>query len=191
MDVPEQLQATKDLLIHSLPSHSREQAPPVQQELMKEFVDRFGRAHAAPASKVSEEQFIDRVRRFFASPAFGLAAAAVLLLGLLVPQLVDRSRDVPETFRATSRSTVSDRVPRIVFIGEAPEFDSEVLDPTSLVSANDLESALFELDPKVVIDFNADTLSVFNRDGETTFTGVLPKSPEDLPAAIAAALTQL
>ena len=45
--------------------------------------------------------------------------------------------------------------------------------------------------PKVVVDFNAGTLSVFNHEGETCFTGALPKSPEDLPATIGAALTQL
>jgi len=42
----------------------------------------------------------------------------------------------------------------------------------------------------LVIDFNAGTLSVYNRAGEKTFSEALPKSPEDLPAAIAAALTQ-
>jgi len=142
-----------------------------------------------------EVKFIEKVRRFSASPAFGLAAA-VLLLGLLVPQLVDRSQDGPETFRATGDAAVSEHVSRIVFVGEGAEFvsaveSSEIFDPTSLVTANDTDSALFQPDPKVVIDFNAGTLSVFNREGEKTFSEDLPKDPNDLPAAIAAALTQL
>jgi len=35
-EVPEQLQATRDLLIHSLPSHPQEVVPPVPQGLMEE-----------------------------------------------------------------------------------------------------------------------------------------------------------
>jgi len=196
IEVPEQLQATKDLLIHSLPAHSQEQAPPVPQELMQDFAERFAPQQAAPAPKVVEGQLFDKVRRFFASPAFGLSAAAVLLLGLLVPQLVDRSQDGPETFRAAGDTAVFEHVSRIVFVGSGAEYvaaveSSEVFEPTSLVSAADVDSAMFQSDPKVVIDFNAGTLSVFNRDGEKTFTEALPKDPNDLPAAIAAALTQL
>lgn len=196
VEVPEQLQATKDLLIHSLPSHPQEAAPPVPQQLMQEFSERFAPQQAAPAPKVVEGQFIDKVRRFFASPAFGLSAAAVLLLGLLVPQLINRSQDGQETFRGAGDAVQSDHISRIVFIGEGPEFvsaveSSEIFEPTSLVTANDLDSALFQPDPKVVINFNAGTLSVFNREGEMTFSEELPKDPNDLPAAIAAALTQI
>jgi hypothetical protein len=196
IEVPEKLQATKDRLIHSLSSHPEEVAPPVPQRLMEDFSERFAPAQVAPASQVVEGKLVDKVRRFFSSPAFGLAAAAVLLLGLLVPQLVERSKDGPETFRAAGDAPVADHVSRIVFVGNGEEFvaaveSSEVFEPTSLVTANDLESALFEPDPKVVVDFNAGTLCVFNRDGEKTFTEDLPKDPSDLPAAIAAALTQL
>jgi hypothetical protein len=163
---------------------------------MEDFAERFGPAQAAPVAEVVEERFVDKVRRFFSSPAFGLAAAAVLLLGLLVPQLVDRSKDGPETFRAAGDAAESDHVSRIIFVGDGAEFvaaveSSEVFEPTSLVTASDLDSALFEPDPKVVIDFGAGTLSVYSGDGERTFSEALPKSPEDLPAAIAAALTQL
>lgn len=196
IEVSERLQATRDLLIQSLPSHPQEVAPPVSQGLMEDFAERFGPAQAAPAAKVAEERLVDKVRRFFASPAFGLAAAAVLLLGLLVPQLVDRSKDGPETFRAGGDAAVSDHVSRIIFVGDGAEFvaaveSSEVFEPTSLVTASDLESALFQPDPKVVIDFDAGTLSVYDAGGEKTFSEVLPKDPNDLPAAIAAALTQL
>ncbi len=64
IEVPEQLQATKDLLIHSLPAHSQEQAPPVPEALMQDFAERFAPQQAAPAPKVVEGQFIDKVQQW-------------------------------------------------------------------------------------------------------------------------------
>ena len=129
-EVPEQLQATRDRLIHSLPSHPQEVAPPVPQRLMEDFSERFAPAPAAPAAaERAESGLVDKVRRFFASPAFGLAAAAMLVLGLLVPQLVDRSQDGPETFRAAGDTPATEYVSRIVFI--ASFLTSKAICPSS------------------------------------------------------------
>src|SRR5688572_25489596 len=92
MDLSPHLHPTRDLLLRSLPTHDREQAPPMPAGLAEELMARF-ESQPTQAFEVLPESFFAKLRGFLATPGFGLAAAAVAVVGLAVPMISGPDKD--------------------------------------------------------------------------------------------------
>lgn len=188
LDLPNHLHSTRDLLMRSLVMHP-EPAPAMPAGLATDLSARFVKSRtAAPA--VAPLSWMEKVRGLFASPAFGLVAAAVVVLGVAIPMIPASS-----TFRGQDTALTAEAV-RIVFVGENPDVVSHVkasgnFEPSaisSVVSATD-SSAISG--PAVIVDFRQNSLTAIDREGKTVHRADLPGDVAGATEAIGLAVTRL
>lgn len=193
MDLPPHLHATRDLLMRSLPVHAHEQAPPMPAGLSDELLMRFEPRASLVMTTTEPASFFSRVRGFFATPGFGLAAAAVVVLGLGVPLLSHQDR--PDTFRGGNPGATASVGTAICFVGSNKSLQSAIEKSGSFeVSAFRSGSASEVLalsGPKVIIDFTAGTITAYNAEGEVVHSAKLPDQSSRAAGAVADAVSRL
>ncbi|WP_035615159.1 hypothetical protein [Haloferula sp. BvORR071] len=188
MELSPHLHSTRDLLMRSLPAHNSEQAPPMPEGLVNDLLSRF----APPTVIVTRpESFFSKLRNFVATPGFGIAATAVVLLGVGMP-ILSKSR---EPFRGNV-PVQSDESVGICFVGRNLELQSAIeksgsFDVSAFRSATTREAANAMSGAKVVVDFGDDTITAYDSAGGVKYKAKLPDDPVRVASAVADVVSRL
>jgi hypothetical protein len=193
LELPEHLHSTRDLLLSSLPAHPLEKAPSMPAGLADDLMARFApKTIVTPV--VGKASLFERLRAFLATPAFGIAAAAVVVLGVAAPMI---SKPVArETFRGADSSAVAGGSVTILFVGTNSALQSAIensgnFEASAFRSAVDLASVQDVAGPKVVINFNAGKIHAIDASGSEAYSARLPGAAEKVAAAVADAVSRL
>ncbi len=193
-DLPKALESTRNLLAGSLQLHATEQAPSAPGDLLNDLGRRFSSAQSV-AAPLQSRSWLAGIQSFIARPAFGMAALAIVILGISVPSLT-RSNSTPAGggFRGAVTAPTQSRNLSIILI-QAPtgvqsslensgDFESGVIFSTPSSKAN-------ASGPRILVDFVTSTISALNASDESIYTAPLPADAADLSAAIATAVSRL
>lgn len=192
-ELPQNLTATRDLLAGSLQLHATERAPEVPADLLNDLVRRFN-AEPVTRAAVQSRSWFEAVQSFIARPAFGMAALAIVVLGVSLPQLID-SNSSPATgsFRGAVDTTPARPSVRI-FLIQSPDGYQQALESLGDFES-DMISAVSSSDsitgPRILVDFVALTITAVNASDEKIHTAPLPMGAEEISAAIATAISRL
>ncbi|WP_367873885.1 hypothetical protein [Luteolibacter sp. Populi] len=191
MDLPPHLHSTRNLLMRSLPAHGQEQAPPMPAGLADDLLARFAPKSVVIARPVS---LFGKARTFLATPGFGLAATAVVLLGIGVPMLSGPSRQ--ETFRGANLAGAASEGPGICFVGRNAALQSAIeksgsFEISAFRSASNRETALALSGSKVVVDFTTDTITAYDAEGNEVHSAKIPDQEVRVAGAVADAVSRL
>lgn len=194
LELPEHLHSTRDLLLRSLPAHPFEQAPAMPAGLADELMARFA-PEAAPVTLVGRMSLTDKLRAFLATPGFGLAAAAVVLIGVAMP-LISQPERRKETFRGGESTAIAGDAVSIVFVGTNSSLQSVVensgnFEVSAFRSAPDLAGAMAVGGAKVVVDFSTRKISALDSEGREIHSAKIPGEAEKVAAAVADAVSHL
>jgi len=195
MDLPPHLHATRDLLMRSLPAYSLEQAPPMPAGLADELMQRFEpRAKAAAITATTPASIFSKLRAFLATPGFGMAATAVVVLGLGIPLL--SNKDGKEVTRGVYSPPQETDGIAICFVGRDKELQSAIeksglFEGSAFRSATTSDTALALSGAKVVVDFGANTITAYKADGSVAHSVKIPDQPARVAGAVADAVSLL
>ena len=188
LDLPKNLESTRNLLAGSLQLHATEQAPALPGDLLSDLSNRFS---ITPAAAIPQRSWFETVQSFIARPAFGMAALAIVILGISVPRMIDSTRPTGG-FRGAISPTTETRNIRIILIQSPAGFQQ------ALTNVGDVESDMISsatsrdsvTGPRILVDFAASTITALNASDEQIHTAPLPKDAEEISAAIATALSR-
>lgn len=190
LELPAHLQPTADILRNSLMFRSDEKAPALPAGLFEDVAARFETRAALPVRPAKVSLFA-RIQSFVSTPAFGMAAAALVIVAFVLPMALKTSGNNENTgFRGGSSDTAATVSASIVLIGAPQDIVS------SLGNSGDFEKgSIFTSDTasgaKVIVDFHSTTITAITADGQSVHTAELPGDNADLSAAIAEALSKL
>jgi hypothetical protein len=187
IELPAHLQQTADILRNSLMLRADETAPALPAGLFDDMAARFDTSTALPAqpNKVS---LFSKIQSFISAPAFGMAAAALVILAVVLPMAVNTSENTG--FRGGSSDNAATVSSSIVLLGAPQDIVS------SLGNSGDFEKgSLFTADTasgaKVIVDFNDAKITAITAGGQSVHTAALPSDKAALSDAIAEALSKL
>lgn len=189
IELPANLHRTADILRNSMMIHSSNTAPALPADLFEDLASRFAAPATAPAREV-KVSFFEKARSFFSTPAFGMAGAALVILAVALPSVLNTSDSSgTANFRGNPINVEATASASIVLIGASEELVS------SLGTSGDFEKgAILTADTasgaKVVVDFNSSTITAITAEGETVHSAALPADKADLSAAVAEALSK-
>jgi hypothetical protein len=192
-DLPQNLAATRELLAGSLQLHATERAPAIPPDLLNDLSRRFNTAPVSAAS-VQSRSWFEAVQSFIARPAFGMAALAIVVFGISVPQMIDSSSTRSGgSFRGAVSTTAATPNIRIILIQSPAGFQQ------ALANFGDFESDMISsatssdsiTGPRILVDFVSSTITAVNASDEKIHTAPLPKDAEEISAAIATAVSRL
>lgn len=195
LELPERLLATRDVLMRSLPTHPLEKAPAMPAGLAADLAARFApKASVAPVT-VSVSWF-ERVRAFLATPGFGAAAAAVVVLGVAAPLMMNKDKAPAESFRGGETVVAAGDAVRIIFAGENAAVRSAVtaagdFESSAMSGVADAAAAKTVAGPKVVVDFTAGTITGYDAQGAEVRSEKLPADAAKVSGAIADVVSRL
>jgi hypothetical protein len=189
--LPKNLEPTRDLLAGSLQLHASEQAPALPGDLLDDLASRFSTTPAT-AAPVRQRSWLAKVQSFIARPAFGMAALALVILGISVPRMIDSTRPTGG-FRGSISPTAEAHNIRIILIQSPAGFQQ------ALANVGDFESSMISsatssdsiTGPRILVDFATSTIIALNASDEQIHTAPLPKDAEEISAAIATAVSRL
>ena len=188
MILPSDLQQTAEILRKSLVPRNDGNAPAVPAGLLDDLTARFGKnSHVIASREISRFRGI---RSFVSTPAFGLAAAALVILTVALPPALRISGGTATAFRGGSAETAAPTSTSIVLIG-APRGIAESLGESGDFEKGSILTADNAPGSKVVVDFNESTITSVAADGQPLHTAGLPADRAELSAAIAEALSKL
>jgi hypothetical protein len=195
LELPERLHSTRDLLMRSLPVHAHEKAPAMPADLADDLMARFAPKKTVVTRVVGKTSLLEKVRAFLATPAFGVAAAAVVMLGVAAPMISDKPA-AQETFRGADSTAVAAKAVTVLFVGTNRALQSAVensgnFEPSAFRSAVDLASAQEVAGPKVVIDFNTEKIHAVDASGAETYSTRIPAETDKVAGAVADAVSRL
>ncbi len=192
LELPQNLQSTRDLLAGSLQMHATEKAPALPGEL---FDDMFRRFNPAPSVAVAVESksWFAAVQSFISRPAFGVAAFAVVVLGLALPNMMAPTTSSSAFRGAVPTETDTDGV-RIVLVKAPADIQKAIEDSGDFekgaISSVEM-TASSEKGPRVLVDFEASTIIAIDVNGQTIHESALPKDANEISSAIALAVSKL
>ncbi len=162
-------------------------------DLLTDLTNRF----EAPAPAAVQTPFLSwfaKIQSFVARPAFGVAALAVVILGLALPRMMAPA-PVASGFRGAATAATPNESVRILLV-QAPadivsslensgDFETAAISAVSSLPAADSSSA------RVIVNFETSEISAIAADGTIISTDALPADPVALSAAIAIAVSRL
>jgi hypothetical protein len=193
-DFPKTLESTRSLLNGSLQLHATEQAPSVPGDLLNDLARRFSSTQAV-AAPIQSRSWLAAVQSFLARPAFGMAALAVVIIGISVPSLI-QSKSTPAggSFRGATTTLAESKNLSIILIQapsgvlgtleESGDFEKGIISSTS-------SSQVSASGPKILVDYGNSTITAVNASSEQVYTAPLPADAADLSDAIATAVSRL
>ncbi len=190
IELPAHLQPTADILRNSLMLRADDKAPALPAGLFEDLAARFETSAVLPARPTKVSLFA-KIQSFISTPAFGMSAAALVILAVVLPTALKTSDNSENTsFRGGSGDIGATVSSSIVLIGAPQDIVS------SLGNSGDFEKgSIFTTDTasgaKVIVDFNAATITAITADGQSVHTAELPSDKAALSAAIAEALSKL
>jgi hypothetical protein len=193
-DLPRALESTRNLLAGSLQLHATEQAPSVPGDLLNDLGRRFNSTQSVVAP-IQSRSWLAAVQSFIARPAFGMAALAIVILGISVPSLTrSNSTSASGGFRGAVTGTGTSQNLSVILI-QAPSGVQN-----SLENSGDFENGVISsaqssktssTGPRILVNFVTSTISALNASDEEVYTAPLPADAADLSAAIATAVSRL
>jgi len=189
LDLPAKLESTRCLLAGSLQLHATEQAPAVPVDLLNDLTRRFNTAPVAAAT-LQPRSWFAAVQSFIARPAFGVAALAIVILGISLPRMIDSTPTRSSGgFRGTVSPTQENRNIRIILIQAPAGFEQTLAGEieSSMISSATSSENITGL--RVLVDFVTSTITALNASDEMVHTAPLPKDAEEISAAIAKAVS--
>lgn len=194
LDLPPQLEPIRRILEGSLRLRASESAPSLPVGLLDDLNQRFAsqRIVIEPRRQVA---WGAKLRRLVATPAFGLAAAAMLVFGVVTPFVSQFSG--PETadgFRGATGAVGAEAM--IVLVHSPADLENTLahsgqFEADSIVSAGDMDAALQIPGAKVILDFESATVVALDNQGNTVHASGLPANLADLTLTVADALSHL
>lgn len=193
-ELPQNLESTRNLLAGSLQMHATEHAPTLPSDLLNDLSQRFNSAPVVMASGHTRSWFAT-LQSFVARPAFGVAALALVILGISVPNMIHSGTTHSSGgFRGAVTTTAKSQNLHIILIQAPSGFQK------SLEAEGDFESGAISstqssaetaTGPRILVDFASSTITAINSSDEKIHTAPLPENPADISAAIATAVSHL
>ena len=197
IELPQHLQATADLLSGSLQRHSQDTAPPIPRGLADDLSSRFAPASPAPAVQSSKVSWFEKARSFVATPAFGLAAAAMVVLGFFTPALMTPAQvgTPTESFRGSHVVHTSSNA-SIVLITDNSETrrlleESGLFDMSIVIETSDPLVAATISTAKLLVDVKGGAMVAYNAESREVLADHLPDDPSRIAERIALAFGAL
>ncbi len=190
LELPADLQPTADILRNSLMLRADEKTPALPADLFHDLAARFETSAAIPA-RLAKVSLFAKIQSFVSAPAFGMSAAALVILAVVLPTILKTSDGSGTTnFRGGSAEIEATASPAIVLIGAPQDIVS------TLGNSGDFEKgSIFTTDTasgaKVIVDFNSSTITAITEDGQSIHTAGLPADNTALSTVIAEALSKL
>ncbi|MCH7227695.1 hypothetical protein [Haloferula sp. A504] len=188
------LESIRRILEGSLRLKPDEPVPSVPAGLLHDLNQRFATQRIV-IEPSRQRRWLASLRGLVRTPAFGLAAAALIVFGVLTPIVGhDRGRTNAESFRGVSTPVSA---PTMIVLVDSPAGLADTLahsrsfEADSVVAVTDLASADQIAAPKVVLNFTDATLAAINDQGYVVHTAPLPKSIAELSLLVADALSHL
>lgn len=195
LDLPHHLHATRDLLTASMRTHSSEQAPALPAALLEDLT----RSVSIQSTEVRESHFavlFASLRSMMGSSTFGSAAAAIMVLAVASTVVLRPDATTnKDTFRGANAYSAADSAQVILVAAPAglqrvlevtTDFEDGIFSSTATIDGTtDLKGA------RVIVDFNAGTITSINATGESVYQAELSESTSGLSLEIASALTRL
>ncbi|MDP4997319.1 MAG: hypothetical protein NWQ16_13955, partial [Akkermansiaceae bacterium] len=96
LELPADLQQTADILRNSMMLRSDEKAPALPDALFQDLAARFETSTriTAPVAKIS---LFEKIQSFISTPAFGMSAAALVILAVALPSVLNTSDNTGTT----------------------------------------------------------------------------------------------
>lgn len=188
-ELPAKLRPTADMLRNSLMLRTDERAPAIPDSLYRDLSDRFhkGAANPAPTARIP---LLARIQRFLSTPAFGMAAAALVILAAILPSVLKPSGGSGSSSFRGGTAVTGEMATHIVLIGASQALASSLGESGYFEKGSILTSDTAP-GSKVLVDFNISTITAISADGETVHSSSIPTDPTELPAAIAEAFGKL
>ncbi len=192
IELPEHLKATADLLSRSLKLHSQDSAPAVPKSLVNDLTSSSAPMPAAQA-RVS---WLTKIQSLVATPGFGLAAAALLVIGFAPITKTTQPQETAskETFRGANVSysqsnavivLLTDNSETRQLLKESELFDmSVVIETSDPLVATELQSAklLVDVEGGAIVGYNAQSREVVAMNSPQNAQRSLNESPSPLGA---------
>lgn len=181
--------------MRSLPTHSLEKAPVMPAGLAADLAARFAPKSSSMPVEVRVSWF-KKVRVFLATPGFGAVAAAVVVLGVAAPLLMNKNQAPAESFRGGQSAVVTGDPVRIIFAGENATVRSAVaasgdFESSALSGVADAIAAKAVAGPKVVVDFTSGTITGYSAEGVEVRSEKLPENATKVSSVIADVVSRL
>ncbi len=191
-ELPSHLHSTRDLLLGSLRIHPEDQASAMPADLLADLTSRF-EVPAPAAVQTPSLSWFAKIQSFVARPAFGVAALAVVILGLALPSMMAPA-PVATGFRGAATAVAPSESVRILLV-QAPadivsslensgDFETGAIASVSSIPADSSAA-------RVIVNFETSEISAISADGTVISTDALPADPVALSAAIATAVSRL
>lgn len=192
LDLPSHLHSVRDRLTESLGIHPTDGAPEAPFGLLEDLERQFDSPVLQPLHQT--RSWRESLRSFFASPAFGIAAAAAVVLAVAMPSLLEQPVD---TFRGGPVTTRSGKTVQIILVQEPSGIRHLVetsgdIEAVAVASVDDSATCLSIKGPKVIVDFAAGVIRSVDAEGNELYRNEeIPEDTADLTTAIAVAVTYL
>ncbi len=194
LDLPPHLETVRRMLEGSLRLRPSEPVPAVPAGLLDDLNRKFvsQRIVIEPESRVSWKM---KLKALVATPAFGLAAAAVMVFGVVAPLVHHQSGPgAVDSFRGVTGTV---EAPAMIVLVDSPADLANTLsrsgqfEASSVIAVGDLKAASDIAGPKVILDFESATIRAIDDQGETLHEAGLPTRISDLTLSVADALSRL
>lgn len=190
-EFPSDLQSTRDLLTGSLRSHPADHASAMPGDLLDDLLSRF-QTNVATVAATPTLSWFAKIQSLIARPSFGLAALAVVILGLALPGMMAPT-STDSGFRGATVSAPAEAI-RIILI-HAPSSFAQQLEKSGDFERGAISSVSRVDDnisgPRVLVNFEESKISVINASDEVIHTAAIPADGSELSSAIAAAVSRL
>lgn len=193
-DFPKTLESTTTLLMGSLRLHATEQAPSVPGDLLTDLAHRFNPTQAV-AAPIQSRSWLAAVHSILARPAFGVAALAVVILGLSAPSMIpSKSTPAGGGFRGAATPPAASKNLSIILI-QAPSGVRGALEKSGDFESGVISSAsssqVSASGPRILVDFGTSTIIAVDASNQQIYTAPLPEDASDLSDAIASVVSRM
>jgi hypothetical protein len=192
LELPQDLQSTRDMLAGSLQMHASEKAPSLPGDLFEDMFQRFSQAPSV-ATAVESRTWFAAIQSFISRPAFGVAAFAVVVIGLALPNMMSPTVANAGFRGAVPVETATGNV-RIVLI-KAPSDIQKLIESSGdfekgVISSVEMTAGA-DTGARVLVDFGAYTITAIDANGEAIHAATLPGDSNEISSAIALAVSKL
>ena len=157
--------------------------------MLNDLARRFSSAQAI-AAPIQSRSWLAAVQSFLARPAFGMAALAVVILGISIPSLTQSK----STFRGARTTTEESENLSIILI-QAPSGVLGTLEKSDNFESGVISSATSSQasasGPRILVDYATSTITTVNSSNEQVYAAPLPADAAALSDAIVTAASRL
>jgi hypothetical protein len=195
IELPEHLKSTADLLSKSLHFHPLDTAPAIPDELVSDLSRKFSHAQPSDSAQNSKNSLFAKLGSFLATPGFGLAAAAILILGFIAPALMTQNTESKETFRGANVTYAASKASIILITDNSETLknleDSGLFDMSIVIETTDPLFAASIQGAKLLVDVRGGAIVGYDADSREVLSDELPDDRSKIAEQIALAFGAL